>query len=140
MTTGEIISGQGGTHGGVTGDTRAESTSAVPVACSLSRDGLAAQAARWVRLAARAMTKRAQTDDGLRIWFRPGPGAEEELRALAAVESDCCPWATWTVWTDHGYIVLDVRSSRVGVATLHGMFTGLRPERPAEPGGKGACG
>jgi hypothetical protein len=140
MSTGEIITGEGGPRGGVTEDTRAESTSAVPVACSLSRAGLAAQAARWVRLAALAMTRRVQTGDGLRIWFRPGPGAEEELRALAAVESDCCPWATWTVRADRGHIVLDVRSSGDGVAALHGMFTGLRPERPAEPGGECACG
>lgn len=91
-----------------------------PVACTLSPDDLAAQGERWHRLMARAMTERAETTYGLRICFRPE--AEEELRALVAVEAECCPWATWTVERDAGTIVLDVRSSAVGVATLAGMF------------------
>ena len=98
---------------------------AVPVACSLGPAALAAQAQRWERLAAQAMTGRASTPDGLRISFRPGPGAEDELRALAAVETECCPWATWTVQAADGELVLDVRSpSPDGTATLHAMFGG----------------
>lgn len=97
-----------------------------PVACSLTRASLAEQAGRWERLAARAMTAREQTGDGIRVSFRPGPGAEEELRALADVESRCCPWATWTVHADGTRLVLDVRSAGDGVAALHAIFTGLR--------------
>ncbi len=99
-------------------------TGAVPVACALTPAGLAAQAGRWERLAGRAMTGRTQTEHGLRIRFRPEPGAEEELRALIAVENECCPWATWTVQTLPAHIVLDVRSAGAGVAVLHGMFPG----------------
>jgi hypothetical protein len=88
---------------------------------------LAAQARRWVRLAARAMTGRAETAHGIRLAFRPEPGAEAELRALAAVESECCPWASWTVETSAGHLVLDVRSAGDGIDALHGMLTGLRP-------------
>ena len=62
------------------------------------------------------MTERAETSHGLRICFRPE--AEEELRALAAAEAECCPWATWTVERDAGTIVLDVRSTDEGIATL----------------------
>ncbi len=91
-----------------------------PVACTLSPVGLAAQGERWHRLMAQAMTERAQTTYGLRICFRLE--AEEELRALVAVETECCSWATWTVERDAGTIVLDVRSSAVGVTTLAGMF------------------
>jgi hypothetical protein len=109
--------------------TAQENTPAVPVACALTQAGLARQASRWVRLAARAMTSRAETTDGLRIWFRPEPGAEDELRALVEVENECCPWATWTVQTSPGHVVLDVRSSGDGIAALHGMLTGLRPAR-----------
>lgn len=97
-----------------------------PVACSLTRAGLAEQAGRWERLAARAMTAREQTRHGIRVAFRPGPGAEEELRALVDVESRCCPWATWTVHADGARLVLDVRSSGDGVAALHAIFAGLR--------------
>jgi len=109
---------------GSTGPDAGEDTGAVPVACSLTRAGLAAQAGRWERLAARAMTDRTQTKHGLRIRFRPGPGTEEELRALVAVENECCSWATWTVETSPAHVVLDVRAAGAGVAVLHGMFAG----------------
>jgi hypothetical protein len=104
-----------------------DSTAATaPVACSLTRAGLADQAGRWERLAARAMTAREQTGHGIRVAFRPGPATEEELRALVEVESRCCPWATWTVLADGTRLVLDVRSSGDGVAALHAIFAGLR--------------
>ncbi len=95
-------------------------TETTPVACTLTPARLAAQGERWHRLMARAMTERAETADGLRIRFRPG--AEEELRALVAVETQCCPWAGWTAELDAGTIVLDIRSTAEGIATLHGMF------------------
>ena len=98
-----------------------------PVACSLTRAGLAAQASRWERLAARAMIRFERTGHGIRASFRPGPGTEEELRALVDVETGCCPWAAWAVHTDGTKLVLDVRAAGVGVAALHAMFTGLRP-------------
>jgi len=94
----------------------------VPVACTLTPANLAAQAGRWQRLMARAMTKRTETADGVRLSFRPEPGTEEELRTLVAVENECCAWAAWTVDTDDETIVLDVRSAGDGVATLHSMF------------------
>ena len=95
---------------------------AVRVACTLSSAGLAAQAGRWERLIARAMTERAETADGLRVSFRPEPGVEEELRRLVAVENECCSWAAWAVEANAGATVLDVRSTGPGLATLHGMF------------------
>jgi len=98
----------------------------VPAACALTPADLAAQGGRWQQLAARAMTERAETADGLRLSFRLRPGVQEELRTLVAVENECCPWAGWTVDTNDGQIVLDVRSAGEGIATLHSMFTGLR--------------
>ena len=99
-------------------------TGPVPVACSLGSAGLAAQAGRWARLAARAMAGRIETEHGLRIRFRPEPGTEEELRALVAVENECCSWATWTVETRPDHVVLDVRAADAGVTVLHSMFHG----------------
>ena len=96
-----------------------------PLACTLTSADLAAQGQRWERLAARAMTERTETVDGLRMSFRPEPGAEEELRALVAVENECCRWADWTVEADDGQIVVAVRVSGGGVTALHGMFAGL---------------
>ncbi len=106
-----------------------EPDAAPAIACTLTPADLAAQARRWVRLAARAMTSRAETAHGLRIFFRPEPGTEEELRVLVAVENECCSWADWTVQADAGQIVLDVRATGAGVAALRGMFTDLEPSR-----------
>ena len=95
-------------------------TKSIDIACTLGVAGLADQKRRWQRLMARALTGRAQTADGVRLTFRPE--AEDELRALAAVEAGCCAWATWTVEPAAGAVVLDVRSAGEGIATLHAMF------------------
>jgi hypothetical protein len=95
------------------------------VACTLTAADLAAQGAGWGRLAELAMTGRALTDDGLRVSFRASAGVEDELRRLAAVENECCAWASWTVRVGGGEVVLEVRSAAAeGVAVLHGMFSG----------------
>ena len=95
-------------------------TKSIPIACTLTAGDLAAQGRRWQRLMARALTGRAETADGLRLTFRPE--AEDELRALVAVETGCCAWAAWTVEPTAGAFVLDVRSADEGVATVHAMF------------------
>ena len=101
-------------------------TASVPVACSLTMEGLAEQAGRWARIAARAMTGHTKTADGLRLVFRPEPGIEEELRALVAIETQCCPWASWTVGASATELALEIRATGDGITALHGMFAGLR--------------
>ena len=103
-----------------------DTTASVPVACSLTMEGLAEQAGRWVRIAARAMTGHTKTADGLRLVFRPEPSIEEELRALVAVETRCCPWASWTVGASATELALEIRATGDGITALHGMFAGLR--------------
>jgi hypothetical protein len=102
-------------------------TRTTPVACTLSPADLATQGRRWEQLIARAMTERAETVEGLRVSFVLG--AEDEVRALVAVETECCPWATWAVERGAGTIVLNVRSTSDGVAALRSMFTSPRPAR-----------
>jgi hypothetical protein len=99
-------------------------TKSIDIACTLGVADLAGQARRWEQLMARALTGRDETADGLRLSFRPE--AEDELRALVAVETGCCAWATWTVEPADGAVVLGVRSADEGIATLHGMFTAGR--------------
>ena len=95
-------------------------TKSIDIACTLGVADLAAQRGRWEQLISRALTARDETPDGLRLSFRPE--AEDELRALVAVETGCCAWAAWTVEPTAGAVVLDVRSADEGVATLHSMF------------------
>jgi hypothetical protein len=106
--------------------TTGNDTSTAPVACALTSADLAAQAGRLQQLAAWAMTDRTETAEGLRIWFRPEPGVEDELHKLIAVENECCPWATWTVQRAVHHVVLEVLSAGEGIATLHSMLTGLQ--------------
>jgi hypothetical protein len=94
------------------------------VACTLTSADLAAQGEGWARLAARAMSGRALTVDGLRVSFRAEAGVEDELRRLVAVENECCAWAAWAVRADGGEVVLEVSSAAAeGVGVLHGMFS-----------------
>jgi len=95
-------------------------TKSIDIACTLGVADLGTQARRWHRLMARALTERSETADGLRLTFRPE--AEDELRALVAVETGCCAWAAWTVEPTAGAVVLDVRSADEGIVTLHTMF------------------
>jgi hypothetical protein len=110
-----------------THDTTAQHGVASPVACTLTPADLAAQATRWRQLAAQALTERTETSYGLRLTFRTQPSVADELRRLAAVENQCCSWATWTVETGAQQTILDVRSTGDGIPTLHTMFTGLDP-------------
>ena len=82
---------------------------------------------------------------GLRIWFRPEPGAEKGLRALVAVETGCCPWGTWAVQTGPGHIVLGVRLASAGIVALRG-WSRRDPDRGTLPTacaagcpGRGGC-
>ena len=104
-------------------------TQPVPIACTLTSADLRGQARRWQRLIGRDLTGRTETDDGLRLWFRPQ--GEAELRALVAIESECCRWASWTVMSGPGEVTLGIRAPAEGAAILHEMFRAA----PAVPSG-----
>jgi hypothetical protein len=93
------------------------------IACELGSDETGAQVKRWLRLGRDAGLERVETEDGLRIRFRGEPAVEEELRALVAVESNCCSWARWEVRRADGELILTVSSTPEGAATLHTMFS-----------------
>ena len=67
------------------------------VACTLSDTDLKTQRERWIDVSANFGIGREQTSDGLRLTFKDHPAVEQELRALVAVENDCCSWASWSV-------------------------------------------
>jgi hypothetical protein len=99
-----------------------ETTTACPIACTLGPADLSLQAARWDELLRTALVERLETVDGLRISFRAERGVAAELRALGAVETQCCAWARWSVEEAGDLAVLTVRSTGDGVTTLHTMF------------------
>jgi len=93
------------------------------VACTLTEADLKTQSERWLTLGENFGLGRVATDDGLRLRFRYHPAVEDELRALVAVENDCCGWARWDVERDKDGLVMAARSTGDGIATLHSMFT-----------------
>lgn len=110
--------------------TTGASTGSTPVACALHQPDLEGREKRWEVFAARALTEHANTPHGVRLSFRPGPGTEDELRALAAAETECCSWATWTVHAGPAQLILNVSAAGEGASALHLMFAGLQPSAP----------
>jgi hypothetical protein len=92
------------------------------IACELGGEDMGAQAKRWSTLGRDAELGRVETEEGLRIRFRDEPAVEEELRALVAVESNCCSWARWEVHRAEGGLIAEISSTPEGAATLHAMF------------------
>jgi hypothetical protein len=97
------------------------------VACRLTTTDLKSQQERWIALGTGFGRGREETADGLRLWFVDRPAVERELRALVAVENDCCSWAAWSVERRDGLLAMTARSQGEGVATLHGMFHKAMP-------------
>ncbi len=93
------------------------------IACTLGANDLAALAARWRTVRSEAELGRHNTREGLRMEFRADAGVEDELRALVAVESECCAWATWNVEGQTDRLSVVVASTGEGIVALHGMFT-----------------
>jgi hypothetical protein len=98
-----------------------------PVACTLDAAGFQTQSDRWTHLLVSAGVERVDTKDGLQLHFRTESGVDQELRELVAVETECCSWASWTVQSEAGRLVLRVRSTGDGVAVIHSMFSTARP-------------
>jgi len=92
------------------------------VACTLSDTDLKTQRERWINVGTNFGTAREKTADGLQLSFKDHPAVEQELRALVAVENDCCSWASWSVERKEGALIMAARSKGEGVSTLHGMF------------------
>jgi hypothetical protein len=95
----------------------------VPViACGLNGEDKGAHEQRWLRLGREAGLGRAETEDGLLLRFRDEPAVERELRAVVAVESECCAWARWEVRRADGELIMRVSSTPTGAVALHAMF------------------
>lgn len=98
----------------------------IPVACTLGTGDLAGRVARWHAVAARAAGQRSATEHGVRLSFTTGPGVAAELRELAALERDCCAFATWSVREDGGRVLVEVGGdTREAATAVQEMFREL---------------
>jgi hypothetical protein len=80
----------------------------IPIACTLSPDGLDARLALIDTLAADGLLARTATADGLRLRLRDTPDIEQRTRELVAAESRCCAFLTFDLGRDAGDLVLDI--------------------------------
>ena len=62
----------------------------LPIACTLTPDGMTARLALIDALAADGLLDRTPTDAGLRVRLRDTPEIEQRTRELVAAESACC--------------------------------------------------
>jgi hypothetical protein len=96
------------------------------VACTLTESGMSDRRGRWHALTDRAFVGWVVTDRGVRLDFRQEPGVEDELRELALLERDCCPFAEWRVSTVEGRAILNVTGgSDEAAAAVQQMFRTL---------------
>jgi hypothetical protein len=96
------------------------------IACSLNRDDNRDRRARWHTLADRALVRVDATERGLDLVFASEPVVEAELAELAALERDCCSFATWDVEAGDERVVLHVRGDGDAIPVIQGMFASLR--------------
>jgi len=92
------------------------------IACSLNADEMPERRRRWGVLLEGALLERTEIPAGVRLVLATGDGVEEELRALAALERDCCAFASFDVRAAAGRIALEITSSGYGVAAVRELF------------------
>jgi hypothetical protein len=80
----------------------------IPIACTLSPDGMSARQALIDRLSADGLLDRTPTDAGLRVRLRDTPDIERRTRELIAAEARCCAFLAFDLHRDDGALVLDI--------------------------------
>ena len=80
----------------------------LPIACTLTPDGMTARMALIDALAADGLLDRTPTDTGLRVRLRDTPDIEQRTRELVAAESRCCAFLDFELGREDGDLVLDI--------------------------------
>ncbi|MFE9466822.1 hypothetical protein ACFYNW_24715 [Streptomyces virginiae] len=81
----------------------------VPQSCTLPPEERPLRVAEWDALFAQRLTSLSRPEPlRLRLDLAGGPGVEEHVRELAARESDCCSFFTFTTTGGENLIGLDI--------------------------------
>jgi hypothetical protein len=80
----------------------------LPIACTLTPDGMTARLALIDALAADGLLDRTATETGLRVRLRDTPEIEQRARELVAAESQCCPFLDFELARDDGDLLLNI--------------------------------
>jgi hypothetical protein len=79
----------------------------LPIACTLSPDGMSARMA-LIDALADGVLDRTPTASGMRVRLRDTPDIEQRTRELVAAESACCAFLDFTLAREDGDLVLDI--------------------------------
>jgi hypothetical protein len=91
------------------------------VACTLGPAALRDRRGAWGEVLSAGHARVEAAPAGVRISFETTQVAGR-VRELAALESECCAFARWTVDETDRHVVLDVASTGEGVAAVREMF------------------
>jgi hypothetical protein len=80
----------------------------LPIACTLSPDGMTARRTLIDLLAADGLLERTATESGIRVRLRDTPDIEQRTRDLVAAESACCAFLDFELGRENGDLVLDI--------------------------------
>jgi hypothetical protein len=92
------------------------------VACALAPSDLRGRRERWLRLSHHALLEKEPIQAGVLLRFQRLEGVEAELRELAALERDCCSFATWSVTGEATELHLQVAAEGEGIAAVRALF------------------
>src|SRR5262245_12595605 len=84
----------------------------LPIACTLTQDGMTDRLALLHALTADGLIARTTTAAGLRVRLRDTPQIEEGLRELIAAEARCCPFLDLGLRRHRGELVLEIAGPR----------------------------
>jgi hypothetical protein len=94
----------------------------LPIACTLTPDGMTARLALIDALAADGLIDRTLTDAGLRVRLRDTPDIERRTRELVAAESTCCAFLDFTIGHEGGELVLDISGPELARPVIEMFF------------------
>jgi hypothetical protein len=94
----------------------------LPIACTLTPDGMTARLALIDALAADGLVERAATETGVRVRLRDTPGIERRTRELVAAESACCTFLDFDLGRAGGELVLAISGPPAARAVIDMFF------------------
>jgi hypothetical protein len=93
------------------------------LACGLSPAGLRERKALIDRLLRQTTTPPAPISGGVQARFGHDSAIEQELRALIALEAECCAFLSLTVSREDDLVVLDVTGPPDALSLIDELFT-----------------
>jgi hypothetical protein len=94
----------------------------LPIACTLTPDGMTARTALIDALAADGLLDRSATESGMRMRLRDTPDIERRTRELVAAESTCCAFLDFDLGRENGDLVLDVNGPAAARPVIDMLF------------------